>query len=65
MGTVYVFLADGFEEVEALTTVDVLRRAGMNVEIISVTPDEIVTGAHQIQVLCDRNIVNCDFFDAE
>ena len=65
MGTGYLFLADGFEEVEALTTVDVLRRAGMNVEIISVTPDEIVTGAHQIQVLCDRNIVNCDFFDAE
>ncbi|MDR0894826.1 MAG: DJ-1/PfpI family protein [Prevotellaceae bacterium] len=65
MGTIYVFFADGFEEVEAFTTVDVLRRAGMNVEMITVTPDEIVTGAHDVPVLCDRNIDNCDFADAE
>lgn len=65
MGTVYVFFADGFEEVEALTAVDVLRRADVNVEIVSVTPDEIVRGAHGVSVLCDKNIVNCDFFDAE
>ncbi|MDR1003733.1 MAG: DJ-1/PfpI family protein [Prevotellaceae bacterium] len=64
MGTVYVFFADGFEEIEAFTTVDVLRRAGMNVEMITVTPDEIVTGAHDVPVLCDRNIDNCDFADA-
>lgn len=65
MGTTYVFFADGFEEIEAFTLVDVLRRAGLDVEMISVTPDEIVTGAHDIPVLCDKNIVNCDFFDAE
>ncbi|WP_294587393.1 DJ-1 family glyoxalase III [uncultured Bacteroides sp.] len=65
MGTAYVFFADGFEEIEAFTTVDVLRRAGMDVEMISVTPDEIVTGAHDVPVLCDKNIVNCDFYDAE
>lgn len=64
MGTVYVFLADGFEEVEALTPVDVLRRAGINVTLVSVTPDEIVSGAHGVHVLCDKNIVNCDFYDA-
>ena len=40
MGTVYAFFADGFEEIEALTAVDTLRRAGLNVEIVSVTPDE-------------------------
>ena len=50
MGTVYVFFADGFEEIEAFTSVDVMRRAGLNVEMVTVTPDEIV---------------NCDFFDAE
>ena len=38
----YAFFADGFEEIEALTAVDTLRRAGLNVEIVSVTPDEIV-----------------------
>lgn len=65
MGTVYAFFADGFEEIEALTTIDVLRRAGMNVEIVSVTPDEIVVGAHNVSILCDVNFENCDFFDAE
>ena len=65
MGTVYVFFADGFEEVEALTAVDVLRRAGRNVKIVSVTPDEIVVGAHNVSLLCDVNFDNCDFFDAE
>ena len=53
MGTVYVFFADGFEEIEAFTSVDVMRRAGLNVEMITVTPDEIVTGAHSVPVLCD------------
>lgn len=65
MGTVYVFFADGFEEIEAFTSVDVMRRAGLDVEMVTVTPDEIVTGAHGIPVLCDKNVVNCDFFDAE
>lgn len=65
MKTVYTFFADGFEEIEALTAVDVLRRAGLNVKIVSVTPDEIVVGAHDVSILCDINFDNCDFFDAE
>lgn len=64
MGTVYVFFADGFEEIEAFASVDVLRRAELKVEMISVTGDEIVRGAHGISVFCDRSIENCDFFDA-
>ena len=48
MGTVYAFFADGFEEIEAFTAVDTLRRAGLNVQIVSVTPDEIVMGAHDV-----------------
>ena len=65
MGTVYAFFEDGFEEIEALTVVDVLRRADLNVKIVSVTPDEIVVGAHDVSLLCDVNFSNCDFFDAE
>ena len=65
MGTVYAFFADGFEEIEAFTAIYTLRRAGLNVEIVSVTPDEIVVGAHDVSVLCDVNFVNCDFQDAE
>lgn len=64
MGTVYVFLADGFEEIEALTAVDVLRRAELKTVMVSVADGEIVVGAHGISVLCDKNIVNCDFSDA-
>lgn len=53
MKTVYVFLADGFEEIEALATVDVLRRAGVKVITVSINPTEVVTGAHGVPVAAD------------
>lgn len=65
MGTVYAFFADGFEEIEALATIDTLRRAGLEVQIVSVTPDEMVVGAHDISVLCDVKFDDCDFSDAK
>ncbi len=48
----YVFLADGFEEIEALTTVDILRRSGLQVTMVGVGGEQI-TGAHGIRVQCD------------
>lgn len=49
---VYIFLADGFEEIEALTAVDVLRRAKIQTATVSVT-GEPVTGSHGIKVHAD------------
>ena len=50
MKNVYVFLATGFEEIEALTPVDILRRAGMDVRLVSVSGSETVKGARNIEV---------------
>lgn len=49
----FVFLAEGFEEVEALTPVDVLRRAGMPVKTVSISNSLQVTGAHGITITAD------------
>ena len=62
----YLFLADGFEEIEALTTVDVLRRAGMPVVTVSINPGLEVTGAHGVTVLADSLYDdNGDYADAQ
>lgn len=49
---IYVFLADGFEEIEALAPVDILRRGGLNVKTVGVG-GKTVCGAHKIPVVCD------------
>ena len=61
---VYLFLAEGFEEMEALSPVDILRRGGVEVTTVGVT-GKIVKGAHGIPVVCDREIEECDFLDLE
>lgn len=51
---VYVFLADGFEEIEAITPVDFLRRAGADVNLVSLfEKDTMVVGAHGISIKAD------------
>ena len=53
MKTIFVFLADGFEEIEALAPVDILRRAGLSVKTVSVMDEQVVAGAHGVPVLAD------------
>ena len=49
-----VFLADGFEEIEGLTVVDLLRRAGVKVTTVSITGAHTIHGAHGIDVQADK-----------
>lgn len=49
----YIFLADGFEEVEALATLDILRRGGVDVKTVSIYDNSLVEGAHGMQMISD------------
>ncbi len=62
---VYIFLAEGFEEIESVTPIDVLRRAGIQVQIISVSDNKNVTGSHGITIIADANYTDVDFNDAD
>lgn len=57
----FLFLADGFEEIEALATVDILRRAGMEVYTVSIKHSPVVTGAHGVPVTADITFKEADF----
>lgn len=54
MSLVYAFFADGFEEIEGLTIVDLLRRTDIEIEIVSITDKREVTGAHNIIIQTDK-----------
>ena len=61
MAKTAIFLADGFEEIEALTVVDLLRRAGIEITTASIMGRKEVTGSHNITVIADTLIENIDF----
>lgn len=54
MSTAGIFLADGFEEIEGLTVVDLLRRAGIETDTISIMDSKEIKGAHNIIVYADK-----------
>lgn len=65
MRTSYLFLADGFEEIEAISPVDIMRRAGMKVWTVSITDKKEVKGAHGVVMTADMLISEIDTSDAE
>ncbi len=65
MAKVYEFLATGFEEIEALTTVDVLRRAGHEVVTLSISDEREVVSAHGVTILADGLLADADLSDAD
>lgn len=65
MKKVYVFLADGFEEIEALIPIDVLRRGGVEVVTVSTTDFPLVQSAHGVNVEADIMFEQADYTDAD
>ena len=62
---VYVFLADGFEDVEALIPIDVLRRGGVDVTTVSISDFPLVQSAHGVNMEADIMFEQGDFTDAD
>ena len=65
MAKVYEFLANGFEEVEGLAPVDILRRGGVDIKTVSVTGSEFVETAHGVTLKADLKIEDADLSDAD
>lgn len=65
MSKVYIFLADGFEEIEGLTVVDLLRRAGIDIDMVSISGSLEVLGGHNITVKADMLFEDGDYLDAD
>ena len=61
MKKIIVFLAEGFEEIEAISIIDILRRAQISVTTVSVGKDKMVKGAHNIPVEADKLFDDVDF----
>ena len=65
MANVYVFTADGFEEIEGLTVVDLMRRAGAQVKMVSISDGLAVKGSHGIEIKADTFFDDVDFSQAD
>jgi 4-methyl-5(b-hydroxyethyl)-thiazole monophosphate biosynthesis len=58
---VFIFLADGFEEIEAIAPIDIFRRADIDVTTVSISNEKSVRGAHNIAVQADKLFKEVDF----
>lgn len=58
--TVAVMIAPGLEEIEGLTVVDLLYRAGITCDTVSITPERTITSSHKVTITCDRSLFDED-----
>lgn len=65
MGKAAIFLATGFEEIEAISIIDVLRRGEVEIDIVSVSGNESVQGSHGINIISDKLFFDIDFSEYE
>ena len=65
MAKTAIFLANGFEEIEALTVVDLLRRAQIEISMVSISDNYEVTGSHNIPVKADKLFNEVDFDEVD
>ena len=65
MSKVYIFFVDGFEDIEGLTVVDLMRRAGIDIQTVSIKETKEIRTSHGIDLLTDRTFGECDFSDAD
>jgi len=61
----FVFLSPGFEEIEAISIIDTLRRAEVNTISVSITSEKIVKGAHNIEMIADKIFTDVDFSNGD
>ena len=57
----YVFLANGFEDLEALSVIDIMRRAGLDVVTVSINETNVVTSTHNVPMMADVLLSEVDF----
>ena len=63
--SVFIFLATGFEEIEAIAPIDIFRRANLDVVTVSISDTKYVIGAHGISVAADVLLADTDFRSAD
>ena len=61
MKKIAIFFAEGYEEIEALTVVDICRRCGLAVELVSITEERLVKSSHGVAVQMDKIFAEADF----
>lgn len=61
MKKIAIFFAEGYEEIEALAVVDICRRCGLTIDMVSITEEQMVKGSHGIAVEMDKTLAQVDF----